>query len=126
VDNKHAADAVLAVDDDPSVLRLLGRVFSEHGIACETVPDPPAAARALAERSYSLILLDVMIPGFSAAGNVRLLRERAPEVPILLMTGGADEAVIDAARAAGAEGPVRKPFDCERLLGTVRSLLGSA
>ncbi|MFH2201938.1 MAG: response regulator [Elusimicrobiota bacterium] len=110
---------LLVIDNDESVLRVLNKFLTAQGFMVDTATRPPEVSG-----SYSLILLDIMISGHHVLETIRCLREKLPETPILLITGGADQKLIEEARALGAAGPVRKPFDFDELRGAIADLLG--
>lgn len=70
------------------------------------------AVRLAMRRDYDVILMDVMLPEMDGLTATRLIRERAPDVPIMLMSGNdyGPEAI-----SAGATDFVLKPFDYRRL-----------
>jgi PAS domain S-box-containing protein len=116
---------VLLVDDDELVNDSLQGLLAALGHQAE-----PAAsgeeALAKVERGYrpELVLLDVNMPGLGAQGALPRLRQLLPEVPIVLVTGKADQAVLDLARSQSNLSLLPKPFNLEDLrqhLGTLGS-----
>src|SRR3954447_16099443 len=100
-----AEAAVLLVDDDARILRMLERTLSAEGYAVEAVADG-GTALARVERSVpDLIVLDVTMPGLDGLAVTRRLRGRRLAVPILLLTArdALDERVagLDGRRRAG-------------------------
>jgi DNA-binding NtrC family response regulator len=79
---------VLLVEDEPAILQIYGRVLAEVGYAVEGVSDGAAAARALEAREFDLVLSDLTLPGMSGVELIRLARERDPDLPLIVMTGG--------------------------------------
>ena len=118
-----AEAAVLLVDDDARILRMLERTLSAEGYAVEAVADG-GAALARVERSVpDLIVLDVTMPGLDGLAVTRRLRARRLAVPILLLTArdALEERV--AGLDAGADDYLVKPFEREELLARLRALL---
>ena len=117
------AEAVLLVDDDARILRMLERTLAAEGYAVEAVADG-GTALARVERSVpDLIVLDVAMPGLDGLAVTRRLRAKRLPVPILLLT--ARDAVEDrvAGLDAGADDYLVKPFDMSELMARVRAML---
>ncbi len=116
---------VLAVDDEPANLALLGKLLVYHGYDVVEAADGRAALAAVTEHGPDLICLDVMMPEMDGIEVCRRLR-RQPEhtgLPILLLT--ALNRPDDKARGleAGANDFLTKPFDEIELAARLRSLL---
>jgi PAS domain S-box-containing protein len=113
---------ILAVDDMPQNLLALEAVLEPLGLPIVTAASGEDALRLLLERDFSLILLDVRMPGLDGLETARLIksRERTREVPILFLTAARDE-VGDIVRGygVGAVDYVVKPFDPEVLRSKV-------
>src|SRR5689334_498076 len=118
-----SAAAVLLVDDDAPIRRMLARTLTAEGYAVSAVGDG-GAALAQVERSVpDVIVLDVAMPGMDGLAVTRRLRAKGLPVPILLLT--ARDAIEErvAGLDAGADDYVVKPFDVSELTARVRALL---
>jgi two-component system, OmpR family, response regulator MprA len=118
-----AEAAVLLVDDDAPIRRMLERTLTAEGYAVAAVADG-GAALAQVERSLpDVIVLDVAMPGLDGLAVTRRLRAKGLVVPILLLT--ARDALHErvAGLDAGADDYLVKPFEVEELTARVRALM---
>jgi len=77
--------------------------------------------KILDQDSFDLLLLDLALPGQSGLELLPQIKERHPELPVIMITAyGTVDNVVDAVRA-GAENFVQKPWDNEKLLADIRS-----
>lgn len=113
---------VLVVEDDARLAATLQRVLATEGYDIEVAGDGLDALRRARERSFDLVVLDIMLPGLDGINVCRRLRATGA-VAILLLTAlsGTEERVrgLD----SGADDYLVKPFAFEELLARVRALL---
>ena len=113
--------AVLTVDDDPAIRRMLRAVLEDEGHVTGEAPDAVAAYAALAERRWDVVLLDLSMPGEHGLDALVRIREQAPDTAVVVVSG---ESSIENALRAGQRGAfdfVAKPVrDPEHLLAVIR------
>ena len=115
---------ILVVEDEPAVAMVLLDLLGDEGYAVAHAPDGATGLRMVGERRPELILLDLTLPRMTGEEFVRQLRageDQAAAVPIILVTGA--HGGVDAAGQLGAVAALRKPFDLDELLATVRAAL---
>ena len=115
---------VCVVDDDPSVLRALGRLLRSLGL------EPAAFASAgelLADprrRDAACFLLDVHLPAMNGFELARRLAAEETTAPVIFITAHPEETTVRA-RAAGGSTLLRKPFDDCDLIEALRLAIGA-
>jgi DNA-binding NtrC family response regulator len=110
--------SVLMVEDDPVVRRIYGRMLGEAGFSVSAVSEGAAVAAALAMGAFDVVLTDLGMPGMDGGAVLRLVRDRDPDLPVILMTGShLDDAV--AATEGRALSYLLKPVGFDALRASV-------
>ena len=92
-----------------------------EGYAIKTAADGEEGLRVLDQDSFDLVLLDLALPGQSGLELLPQIKERQPELPVIMITAyGTVDNIVEAVRA-GAENFIQKPWDNEKLLADIRS-----
>lgn len=113
---------LLLIDDDPSLLEILGDYLSHAGHEVETAATGSAGLRAAQTAEPDLVLLDVAMPGLDGWQVLRSLRETSA-VPVIMLTARSDEPEVLRGFALGADDYVVKPFSFAQLEARVRAVL---
>jgi PAS domain S-box-containing protein len=115
---------ILVVDDEEAVTDVIRRFLAIAGHQVTCVTSGEAALDFLQDRPpIDLVILDLMIPREDGAANYRKLRERCPELPILLCTGLVPGTEVDVLREEETVALLRKPFRMNELWHAVNSCL---
>jgi two-component system response regulator AtoC len=109
---KHS---LLIVDDDPRVRSSLSRALAGEQIEVATAESAEHALGALAKVTPDIVLSDVRMPGMNGIDLLRVLRERAPGVDVILMTAYDDLPLVATAMREGAVDFMVKPLDLHQL-----------
>ena len=117
-----AALSVLLIDDDVELVRLLAQVFAREGIALRSATTGAAGLAGL-NPLPSLVLLDLMLPDMHGKEVFRCLRERIPDLPVIMLTAKGDPVDRVIGLELGADDYVPKPFDPRELIARVRTVL---
>ncbi len=114
---------ILLVEDEEGIANLVRRGLEKANYTVERAADGTTGLRMAQERTYSLIILDLMLPGIDGLRICESLRSQQSQVPILMLT--ARDAVEDRVHGleVGADDYLPKPFDFAELLARVRALL---
>ena len=113
---------ILVVDDDRHLREGLALLLEEEGHTCEVAEDGVDAWTRYQHDIPDLCILDVMMPRMSGLQLCHLLRQRAPQLPILLLTALDQDTDQVKGLDLGADDYITKPFNPQTLLARVRAL----
>lgn len=113
--------SILAVDDDILLLQLIRKILERDGHRVTAVNDP-LEVRKLSLSDYSLILLDVMMPGIDGFSLCREIRDLA-DCPIVFLTAKSGEADVLLGLGLGGDDYLKKPFGAEEIRARVNAHL---
>ena len=117
------ADKVLIIEDEPTIARLLTYNLSQEGYEPEVAGTGAEGFRRAMEGGYSVIFLDLMLPGMDGFEVLRRLRQNGVSTPVIILTArGAEEEVVRGLRL-GADDYVTKPFGVAELLARTAAVL---
>lgn len=118
------SDKILVVDDSPDNVFLIKTILEEEGYTVTTAENGVSALAKIAEATFDLVLLDLMMPGMDGYEVTKRMRENQslPFIPILLITAH-DSPNVAQGLDLGADDFIRKPVTVDELLARVRSLL---
>ena len=118
-----AGATILAVEDDPRLLRLITLTLENDGYKVLTAPDGETALRILGDHIPDLIVLDLMLPGSVSGLDVCRTVRGFSRVPVIMLTSKAKEADKLEGFEAGADDYVTKPFSCPELKARIKAVL---
>ncbi len=108
--NPAAGGRVLVVDDEPVVVDVLCQLLIKQGYEVQVAGDAAAGRQELEQREWDAVLLDVMLPDADGMQMLRWIRERNPNLAVVMITAfGTVESAVDAMKS-GAFHYVTKPF----------------
>jgi two-component system, NtrC family, nitrogen regulation response regulator NtrX len=115
--------AILIVDDEPNIRRLLASLLEAEGHVARTAASGEDALAAVEEEEPDVVLLDLALPGASGLEILATLRSTNAAMPVVMMSGRAT--LDDAVRATkiGAFHFIEKPLSAEAVLLTVASAI---
>ena len=113
---------ILAVEDEPAILRMLERGLTAAGHQVLTAETGEDGAILATEEGVDLVLLDISLPELSGHEVLTRIRARRPELPVLMLTARDDLDNKVRALDAGADDYLTKPFAFEELLARIRAL----
>jgi two-component system response regulator RegX3 len=116
------SETILLVDDDAGVRDVVAFTLRREGFDVDEERDGASALESGRSGRYSLVVLDVMLPGLSGVEVCRALRAES-DVPILMLTARDAESDRVLGLELGADDYVTKPFSSAELLSRVRAIL---
>ena len=113
---------ILVVDDDAVTCRLLSEVLGRDGDEVVAETDPRRALARLADDGVDVAILDVQMPTLDGLELLRRLRERLPDVPVVVMT-----AFLPGGRRfpANVKAVLEKPLALQQLLRVIQDVLNA-
>jgi DNA-binding response OmpR family regulator len=123
-DSAEKTATVLVVDDEPTIVEIVGRYMERAGFETYTAPDGYKALDAATEHRPDLVVLDVMLPGIDGIEVMERLRERpGPPIAVILLTARGEESDRLVGLRNGADDYVVKPFSPAELVARVEAVL---
>jgi len=116
-------ETILVVEDDPTLRMSLRAALRSAGYRVETAATGPEGLDQALSARPDLVLLDVMLPGMNGFEICQSIRQRDPELPILMVTAKGEEEDKVRGLGLGADDYVVKPFGVAELLARVAAAL---
>lgn len=107
---------VLVVDDDPDVRRLIARVLIRHGYQAVKSANGREALGLFCHEKPAIVVTDIRMPDMDGLELLKRLKEEAPEICVVIMTGYGSEAVAIEALRSGASNYFKKPVNVSELI----------
>ncbi len=114
---------ILVIEDDVKILRGLEMNLKFEGHTVLSATEGYEGLKKALEEPADLLLLDLMLPGLSGYDICRKVRERKPDLPIVMLTAKGQEIDKVAGLDLGADDYVTKPFGVSELMARIRALL---
>ena len=111
---------VLWIDDEIEMLRPHVLFLEKKGYVVETLNNGSDAVQRCKERSYDLVFIDEMMPGLSGLETLRLLKEIAPHMPVVMVTKSEEEDIMEEAIGAKIADYLIKPVNPHQMLLTLK------
>ena len=124
--NVAAAETVLVVDDDPSVLGALARLIRSSGYRVRTFDRPSALSSADIPQRNACLLVDVYLPEMNGIEMCESLAKSGRALPAILITGRNDDATKRLIDRANALAVLFKPIDEKPLLEAIARGIASS
>ncbi|MGH8755976.1 MAG: response regulator, partial [Burkholderiales bacterium] len=114
---------VWIIDDDRSIRWVFEKALTREGIPFKTFAAAPEAMAAIAASPPQVVVSDIRMPGASGLELLQTLKERYPQLPIIIMTAYSDLDSAVAAFQRGAFEYLAKPFDVDHAVELIRNAM---
>ena len=116
---------ILLVDDEPSIVKMVGKRLEVEGFSVMIAMDGQEALKKAQNDGPQLIILDVMLPKMNGYEVCTMLKQdaRYQKIPVIMFSAKAQAKDETLGMECGANAYVRKPFQAKELLDQIRSLL---
>jgi signal transduction histidine kinase len=115
---------VLIVEDEESIRRFLAAGLVQLGHWPRLTCNAQEGLAALAEEAFDVVVTDLGLPGANGEEVARQVAERSPDVPVVLLTGWADQIKVESKRVPGVRCILGKPISLRTLANTLETLCG--
>lgn len=115
----------LVVEDDPAIRRLVEKLLTRHKIAIDSAPDGRQAIEKLRTGTYSVIVLDLMIPEVNGFEVIDFLKANAQRTPVAVVSAVSQQALtkldLDIVKLV-----ISKPFDVDEFTKAILALVNES
>jgi FixJ family two-component response regulator len=118
-----ATEIVCLVDDDPAVLKSIGRLLASDGFSVRAFNEPKSFLEHVERHFVPLVILDIWMEQMTGLEVQAKLSTLSPRTRVIVMTGRNDSAAQQKAMQFGATAFFTKPFDDEEFLAAVHRAL---
>jgi DNA-binding NtrC family response regulator len=115
--------AVLVVDNEDSLRRVLGEQLEDEGYEVSTASDGDEAIHLVNEKKFDLVLLDINMPRVNGFEVLKFIKHHHPEVKVVMLTGYSDLRNAVESKRLGADGFLGKPYDLMDLFASMQRVL---
>jgi len=118
-----AAITILVIDDEASILNLVGIILEKLGYTVAKASDSLLGLELVAKLAPSVVLLDYMMPGMDGLEVLNQIKSRFPDTYVIMFTGKGSEEIAVKLMKAGASDYLLKPFNNQNLIERIESVL---
>lgn len=123
---KERMKKILIVDDEESVGIGMSEILKDAGFAAAYVTSGAAALETMKQGGYSLVFMDMVMPGMNGLETYRRLKQVAGDVQVVIFTGyfrDAERSIFEGVKEGMIDIYIRKPFFAEEVVHAARKYL---
>lgn len=120
-----AQKKIVLIDDDPTVVSLMKRLFAKEGLNVYTLSSGEEFMAQLNDLNPDVVLLDLHMPGVSGMGVLKFIRDKyeSIELPVIMLTAELDDKMIVEALELGANDYITKPMNPKVAIARIETQL---
>ncbi len=116
----EAKERILIIDDDEDIRNSLALFLKKQDYGVEVAKDGQDGLEKIAEKFHNLVLLDIKLPDINGIELIIPIKEKQPDIEIIMITGNADINSAINSLHKGASGYINKPLNLDELLASIR------
>ena len=114
---------ILLVEDDRSISRFIAKGLKEKGYVVDVSHDGEEGLQLMLNRSYDLVVLDILLPGLNGYEILKTMRDRKVGTPVICLTAKGEQEDIVQGLELGADDYLVKPFSFAELQARIAAVL---
>jgi DNA-binding NtrC family response regulator len=118
------SNQILIVDDNPHMTSLLAETLEFLDYKGISAKDGEEALRKLKEDSFDMVITDLRMPRMGGMDLLRTIKDKFPDLPVVVITGFGTDSSKDDALSAHADGFLSKPFKVDEIKKLLQNHLG--
>ena len=111
---------ILIVDDEEELASAMGERLALRGFRADTVTSGAGALKLVSEGDFSVLILDVKMPGINGLTLMGQVKRTHPDLPVILFTGQSSVADAERGMQEGAFDYLVKPIDIDKVIEKIR------
>jgi len=113
----------LIVDDNPTITRLIELQLTKAGFRCDTASNGEEALQKISKTDFDLVISDISMPGMTGLELLKAIKQKKPQLQVLIVTGHATiDNAVEALRL-GAINFITKPIKFNEVFETINKIL---
>ena len=113
---------IIIVDDDQRMAGTLKDILNAKGYEADAVHSGPEALKRIAQTHFDCVLTDIKMPGMNGVDLYKVIKQKQPDIPVVLMTAYSTDKLVKEGLEQGAIASLTKPLDINALLAFFSSL----
>lgn len=122
------AKKILVIDDEELIIRSMVKLLEKNGYEVYVAKHGQDAVVMVEEESFDLVIADIRMPGMNGVETIKAVNntletKKSEKIPVMFITGYADDEIERAAKKLKPIAYIYKPFDMQELVGKVKEVL---